>query len=270
VLTSRSDSLSITFQEARGLLFEGTTQLILVHGAMDRAKSFSRMTRSLVDFGFDTKSYDRRGYEESALVDPYSQQNPPTIEDHILDLASVIGEQKSLIFGHSLGGTIALLLSARNISPIAGIVTFESPLPWMEFWRRSGAYGIDPDKPLDLDFCEEFAEIFMKRMLGEERWMRLPPSTRKKRRLEGSVLVAEMASMSHLTPPLDPSLIKVPTIIGCGINAPSRHKEATAYLASNIAGAKAVEIADTDHGVHLTNPTAAVDLIKGLWQFTKD
>ncbi len=262
MLTRRTDSLSILKNDAEGLLFEGTTRVVLVHGAMDRARSFTRLIRHLTAAGFDCVSYDRRGYEDSALQDPFSIESPPGIEDHIDDLAEVIGSEPSIVFGHSVGGTIALCLAEQNRAPIKALVTFESPLPWMSFWQRSGAYAIVPGTEIAQEFAEEFATKFMVRMIGEHRWDRLPPSTKRRRRAEGAVLVAEMSTIGHRLPALDPSRIRVPCLVARGENAAPRHIQAVDYLVGHIPHAIEIVVAGTDHGIHLSNPKRAAELVE--------
>ena len=258
-----------THHAARGILPGGVTRVVLVHGAMDRGRSFSRMVRVLADAGFDCVTYDRRGYESSHLSDPFSKKRPPSITDHAEDLAQVIGDQPSIVFGHSLGGTIALLTSAAgSCAGLSALVTFECPLPWMDFWSRSGAYAMRPGE-ISEAAAEDFAQTFMERMIGEHRWARLPSRTREQRRAEGPVLAAEMASASHLDPPPDLGAIKVPLFASRGDRAPSRHLMAVEKLATSVPGCEVVIVPETDHSIHLTNPSAAAGLVQLAWQRLK-
>lgn len=228
------------------------------------------MVRILVEVGFECVTYDRRGYESSRLEAPFSGAKAPTITDHAHDLAQVIGDRPTIVFGHSLGGTIALVLAATRACPgLSALVTFESPLPWLEFWSKSGAYAAHPGEMSDLD-AEDFAQSFMERMIGAQRWMRLPPTTRARRRSEGPVLVAEMASASHLDPPPDLRAIDVPLVAARGESAPARHIMALDHLAKVVPGCDAVIVPGTDHGIHLGNPAAAVELVKLAWRRTAD
>ncbi len=262
MLQSRLDSLAITHHQANGLLLRGTTRVVLVHGAMDRSRSFGRVIRHLTATGFDCVSYDRRGYEASALQKPFSLESPPAIDEHIEDLAGVIGDEPAIVFGHSLGGTIALLLAAQNRSPISAVVTFESPLPWMSFWNGGGAYSIQPGTPISNEFAEDFAAQFMIRMLGQHRWDRLPPSTKARRKAEGTVLVAEMSTVAHLSPPPELNQILSPSLICASANAPERHVQAVEYLATTIPRVGKVMVTDTDHGIHLSDPAKASELVE--------
>lgn len=248
----------------------GPTRVVLVHGAMDRGRSFARMVRILVETGFDCVTYDRRGYESSHLEPPFSRALAPTITDHAQDLAQLIGDQPTIVFGHSIGGTIALMVAAEGGCPgLSALVTFESPLPWLDFWSKFGAYATRPGEMSETD-AEDFAQSFMERMIGAQRWLRLPPSTRARRRAEGPVLVAEMASASHLEPPPDLAAVKVPLVAARGENAPARHVMALDHLAKVVPGCDAVIVSETDHGIHLGSPAAAVELVMMAWRRSAD
>ncbi len=267
---STPPGIHLTHHASRGILSGGAKRVVLVHGAMDRGRSFTRMVRILVDAGFECVTYDRRGYESSRLDAPSRNVVPQTITDHAHDLAQLIGDRPTIVFGHSIGGTIALVLAAAGTCPgISALVTYESPLPWLEFWSKSGAYATRPGEMSEHE-AEDFAQSFMERMIGPQRWVRLPPTTRARRRSEGPVLVAEMASASHLDPPPDLGAIKVPFVAARGENAPARHVMALDHLAKAVPGCDAVIVPGTDHGIHLRNPAAAVELVKLAWRRSAD
>ncbi len=228
------------------------------------------MVKLLADQGFECVTYDRRGYESSHLDAPFSKARPPSITDHANDLAQVIGDQPSIVFGHSFGGTIALLTAAAgSCAGMSALVTFESPLPWMDFWSRSGAYAMQPGEIGEVA-AEDFAQSFMERMIGEHRWARLPSHTREMRRAEGPVLAEEMASASHLDPPPDLGAIRVPLIAARGEHAPSRHVMAVEHLAATVPGCETVIVPETNHGVHLKNPSAGAALVQLAWRRLRD
>ncbi|MCX6525593.1 MAG: alpha/beta hydrolase, partial [Actinobacteria bacterium] len=96
--------------------------VLFVHGAMDRAASFSRVMRRLVQF--DLIAFDRRGYSGSL-----SAGVNKTLDGHVDDLIEVIefsGSESVVVIGHSMGGTLALGLAARADSRVKGLGVFES------------------------------------------------------------------------------------------------------------------------------------------------
>ena len=145
--------------------------LVVVHGTMDRSTSFGRLVRALD--GFHVTRYDRRGYGRSIELGP-----PDSFAQQVEDLTEVVGAQPAVVVGHSYGGTVALAASIAH-RPIAGAVVYECPMPWMPWWpaRSAGAAAMaDAADPADA------AERFMRRMIGDRRWEKLPPSTRAARR----------------------------------------------------------------------------------------
>ncbi len=234
----------------------------LVHGGMDRGRSFRRLANQLANRGVRVVTYDRRGYGDSLSESYKSLHEAPTFEEHISDLSEVIGKSRGILFGHSIGGTISLAATAKAmVNPLA-LVTYEAPLPFMEFWRQNGPYAFNREE-LDLQYAASFAKEFMIRMVGEEVWNRLPPSTRERRIAEGPTLVSEMSTAAHYHS-FKPSAITTPTLICCGSIAPKRHLQATQYLASTIESAKAEIIDGADHGIHLSRPSIMAEVLSNL------
>ncbi|WP_436795948.1 alpha/beta fold hydrolase [Actinospongicola halichondriae] len=234
---------------------EGPT-VVLVHGTMDRSTSFGRVVRVLDEFR--VVRYDRRGYGRSLGLGPaasFSQQ--------VDDLLDVIGDSPSpIVAGHSYGGTIALGAAAREPDRISGVVVYECPLPWMPWWptRSAGASAV-----ADAPDPEEAAEAFMRRMLGDERWLRLPPSTRAARRAEGPTLVAEMG---HLRPPWPPPFdladVGCPVLAANGSLGVAHHGQSARAVADGVPDGRHVEVDGATHGVHLSHPSAFADLIRSM------
>ncbi|MHB1788094.1 MAG: alpha/beta fold hydrolase [Acidimicrobiales bacterium] len=106
---------------------KGTPVVVLVHGALDRAASFARVRRRLVDLPVVT--YDRRGYHRSRR----DGEAPAVITDHVEDLLEVIGGRPAVVVGHSLGGVLALMAACRpgGPDPVVSVAAYEPPLPWL-------------------------------------------------------------------------------------------------------------------------------------------
>ena len=84
-------------------------RVVVVHGAMDRAASFGRVGRQPA--GPDVVRYDRRGYGESAAL------GTGTLDEHVEDLLGVLDGRPATVFGHSIGGVIALVAAQRGAGP---------------------------------------------------------------------------------------------------------------------------------------------------------
>ena len=232
--------------------------VVLVHGTMDRSSSFGRVARHLADHR--VVRYDRRGYARSLDVGP-----PESFDQQVTDLLTLIEEvsdDPAIVVGHSYGGTIAVAAAQRDPDRVAGVVAYEAPMPWRDWWPRhsAGAKAVaDAADPADA------AEAFMRRMLGDQRWARLPPSTRAARRAEGPTLVAEMGHLRPPHPPAhDPATVEQPVVASHGTDGAEHHHRAAAVLAEEAPNGELVVVDGATHGVHLTHPERFADLVRRL------
>lgn len=232
--------------------------VVLVHGTMDRSGSFGRVAKALD--GFHVVRYDRRGYGRSLDLGP-----PASFAQQVEDLLEVLATEATgpaLVFGHSYGGTIALATAQAQPEAISGIVAYECPLPWMDFWPgdSAGARAV-----ASADDPEAAGEGFMRRMVGDQRWERLPPSTKQARRAEGATLVAEIAQLRPPHPvPVDLAALDVPVVAAHGTDGAEHHHRAVATVAEQVPGARLEVVEGATHGVHLTHPGAVADLLRAL------
>lgn len=227
--------------------------VVLVHGTMDRSTSFGRVMRAL-EGDHRVRRYDRRGYGRSADAGP-----PVSFDQQVDDLVSVIDGTPSIVAGHSYGGTVALATAARHPDLVRAVVVYECPLPWLDWWptRSAGAQAVsDAVDPADA------AERFMRRMLGDDRWAKLPPSTRRARREEGETLVAEMAQLRDGTVPFALTDVTVPVIAAHGTHGVEHHQTSVETVASEVADGELVVVDGASHGVHLTHPADFADLVR--------
>ena len=160
---------------------------------MDRSAGLLRLSRRL-DATHRVIRYDRRGYGRSVDVGP-----PWTVEANIDDLEALLTAGDSgpaLVFGHSFGGNVALGLTARRPDLVSAVVVYETPLSWLDWWPgdSAGAAAMAADDPGDA------AEAFMRRLIGDAIWERLPESKRAERRAEGAAMVAELADLRRGAP----------------------------------------------------------------------
>lgn len=223
--------------------------IVIVHGAMDRSTSFGRVVRRLRDL--TVIRYDRRGYGSSAPGTAVS------LDQHVADLISVIGHEPALVLGHSIGGVIAIMAAERHPERVVGVLAYEPPTPWLDWWPA------DPDTD-PRRTPEDEAERFMRKMVGERIWNRLPERTRRARRNEGPAFEADVASIAGPHPPFDPSRVMQPTVCAAGSEATWWHRRGAEELAGALGDAHFTEVAGAGHGVHLTDPGALADLTRGL------
>jgi pimeloyl-ACP methyl ester carboxylesterase len=226
------------------------TPAVVVHGSMDRSAGLLRLSRRL-DAAHRVVRYDRRGYGRSATVGP-----PWTVEANVDDLEQLldsVGTGPAMVFGHSFGGNVALALAARRSDLVAGVVVYETPLSWLDWWpgNSAGAAAMAVDDPGDA------AEAFMRRLVGDAVWERLPASTQRERRSEGAAMVAELADLRRAAP-WDGGQIDVPVLALYGEHARSHHRTAMARLAELIPGCRASMVPGAGHAGPHTHADAVV------------
>lgn len=231
----------------------GAPRVVLIHGSLDRSTAFLRTMR-LLD-GLAVVRYDRRGYgksREAGVCETFSEQ--------VDDLAGVVGARPSVLFGHSLGGVVALAFASRHPELVAAVVAYEAPMAWEPWWPPGTAGSVAMAGQGSEGAA---AEQFMRRMIGDERWEALPERTREQRRAEGPALVAELRSIRPpAPPPYDPADLTMPVIAAHGTESQPHHQEATRVLAAVAPRGELVIVAGANHGVHLSHPAAVADLVR--------
>jgi pimeloyl-ACP methyl ester carboxylesterase len=234
--------------------------VVLVHGSLDRASSFTRVMRRLEDL--HTVAYDRRGYHRSRSALPINT----TLDGHIDDLVEVIDGREAVVVGHSYGGAVALGAAVRSggNGPIRALAVYEPPMPWLDLWPTRPS-ATDREDVSRLDPAERdarAAEGFFRRMVGDAAWERLPESERDARRADGPALAAELDAIRIAEAPFDVTTLAVPVVCGRGENSAPRHRESVGWLVEHIPGAELVEIAGAGHGAHLSHPDAFAAMVR--------
>jgi pimeloyl-ACP methyl ester carboxylesterase len=223
-------------------------QVVLVHGAMDRAASFGRLARRLAPR--EVVRYDRRGYARSRPLGVGS------LADHVADLAAMIDEGPAVVVGHSAGGVVAAGFAATPGSPVLGLVVYEAPMPWCDWWPRP-----ETGEPRAVSGPEEEAEAFMRQMVGDRVWQRLPAATRAERRSEGLALRADLAMVRTAGPPVAFGAITVPVLSITGSESSWWQRRAAEQFAAEVPDGALAVLEGAGHGGHLTHPAALADAI---------
>jgi acylglycerol lipase len=85
--------------------------LLLVHGIAEHAGRYQHVATRLASAGITTHAYDQRGFGESgghrAYVDRWSQYHDD-VEDRLAEVRSAADGLPVVLYGHSMGGLIAL------------------------------------------------------------------------------------------------------------------------------------------------------------------
>jgi pimeloyl-ACP methyl ester carboxylesterase len=217
---------------------------------MDRMSSM----RKLMRLGAETVNvfaYDRRGYAGSLPL-----ERPALIADHISDLVSLIdfldsehgiAPANTVLFGHSIGGVPAIGAGIQ-VGAKATCVFETSPM-WLPQCSTSGIGG---GLISEIDDPSQFAEAFMRKMVGNRIWEKLPRATKQQRMSEGATLRAEMVDV-RVSIPWDWRDITLPFGVGYGGLSREHQIANSKLLASLVEGCLLVELPDARHGAHLDN-----------------
>jgi pimeloyl-ACP methyl ester carboxylesterase len=227
--------------------------IALVHGAMDRSAAMVLLSRRLDDT-YRVLRYDRRGYARSR-----GACGPFTIGAHVADLAALLDGRRAVVFGHSLGGNVALALAQRRPDLVRAVAAYELPLSWLPWWpgstgRRGGAADGAP---------ADAAEQFMRRMLGDERWEALPEHVRTARRAEGVAFVEEITDLAAAAP-WHPEGVDVPVVAMYGALAREHHRDGCHYVAELLSDREAIAIEGARHNGPYTHPGAVAAVVREL------
>lgn len=211
--------------------------VVVIHGSMDRSAGLLRLSRRL-DERARVLRYDRRGYGRST-----PHRGPFGMDAQVADLVELLGERSAVLVGHSYGGDVALATAARYPALVRSLVVYEPPLSWLDWWPSTTAGGQALSGEGDPD---EAAERFMRRLIGDERWERLPASTRSARRREGRVMIGELADLRSRAP-WTAAEIDVPVVAMAGEFGAEHHRRGIAYLGETLADVRTVTIAGAKH-----------------------
>jgi pimeloyl-ACP methyl ester carboxylesterase len=233
---------------------DGGPLIVLVHGTMDRAAGMLALARRLderVGGRLRILRYDRRGYGRSSHLGPFE------MEHQVADLVGLIADRRAVVVGHSFGGNVALATAAHHPSLVAGVVVYETPLSWEPWWPRRSTTNAVAASAAD---AAGAAEIFMRRLIGDQRWDGLPERTRATRRAEGPAMLGELTDARE-RPPWQYAAITMPLAVGCGSRGAEHHRDGMRRLAASVPGSMFAELDDVGHAAPTTDPTQFVDTL---------
>jgi pimeloyl-ACP methyl ester carboxylesterase len=213
-----------------------------------------RLSRCLDD-SFRVLRYDRRGYGRSA-----PHPGPFGVDHQVHDLVGLLAGRQALVFGHSYGGNVALATAARRPDLVVGVGVYETPLSWLDWWPGTTAGG---DALATRGDPADAAERFVRRLVGDARWEKLPPTTRAARRSEGPAMVGELVDLREHAP-WAAHEIDVPVVAVYGERGAAHHRSGTEYLGRELADVSVVEVPDARHFGPNTHPEAVAAAIRQL------
>jgi alpha-beta hydrolase superfamily lysophospholipase len=104
--------------------------LLLVHGIAEHAGRYPHLAARLASAGIATHAYDQRGFGRSAgvraYVDRWSQYHDD-LEDRLADVRAAAGGLPVVLYGHSMGGLIALGYTLDPSRPQPDLLVLSAP-----------------------------------------------------------------------------------------------------------------------------------------------
>lgn len=220
---------------------------------MDRATSFAKVRRRLeADGSAEVLAFDRAGY--GSRVDGPLPDGRGRVAADVDDLLELVGDDEPVVvIGHSYGGHVAMAAAIRRPDLIPAIGAFETPMAWMSWWPPDTSGGVAV-RAAETGSPADAAEAFMRSIVGDDVWSRLPPSTKAARLAEGPALLADMADIRVPPPPYDPSDVTVPVVVGRGSESKGQHLRGTEALLDLLPDAVLHVVDGAGHGAHASHP----------------
>jgi pimeloyl-ACP methyl ester carboxylesterase len=226
-------------------------RVALVHGTMDRASSFAKVVRRLDDLGVVT--FDRAGY--GARVGEPVPEGRGRVAADVADLFAHLAtsDEPLTVIGHSYGGHVALAAAIARPDLVRSVGAYETPVAWLPTWppRTSGGLAAEAGRS---GSAADAAEVFMRSIVGDAVWDRLPPSTKAARRAEGPAMLADLRDIQSLPPPYDLTAVPVRVVIGRGSESKGHHREGTKALLEVLPDAELHLVEGAGHGAHTSHP----------------
>jgi pimeloyl-ACP methyl ester carboxylesterase len=133
-------------------------------------------------------------------------------------------------------------------------------MPWTGWWPdTAGGSTIEAGR---VGGPHAAAESFMRRIVGDQIWDRLPAHTKESRRAEGGALLADLGSLRGGPSPVDHQACVVPSVIGYGELSLSHQQEAARETATLLPAAELTELPGTGHGCLTGNPTGYAAMVR--------
>lgn len=217
----------------------------LIHGTMDRSTGMLRLSRRL-DERYRVLRYDRRGYGRSVHEGPF------TMDGQVDDLVTLLAGRRAVLIGHSYGGNVALATAERYPQLVAAVGVYETPLSWEPWWPGTTAGGAARATE---GTAADAAERFMRRMVGDELWERLPERTRQTRRAEGPALVGELRDLADVRP-WSADGIQCPLLVSHGSRGADHHRDGMRFVRDAVAHSELVVLDGCRHDAPLSDAGA--------------
>lgn len=225
--------------------------LILLHGALGHSDIFNPYIEKLsLYFTVHTPVFSGHGNTElpegGISIEKYTQEIDTYCQDH--DLTDVA------IFGHSMGGYIALCYAMTKPEKVHSIITLGTKFDWTEDQALKESKMLNPD--VILEKVPQYAQLLESQ--HGPKWKQLLPA------------IADLMIGLGKNPPLKNELttINIPVQIMVGDKDNMVTLEESAYVYRSLPNAKMAVLPDTKHPMDKVRPDLLFNLIKDFWNLS--
>jgi pimeloyl-ACP methyl ester carboxylesterase len=262
---TKSGDVNIAYQ----VVGDGALDLVYVSGWISNVElaweepTYARFLRRLASFS-RLITFDKRG---TGLSDPVPLRELPTLEERMDDLRAVLdaaGSQRAALFGHSEGGNMSVLFAAAHPERTVALVTFGifakrlwSPdYPWAPTaearQRTIDELERDWGGQMDVGELAPGADEAFKRRLA----------TYLRRSASPGAAVALLRMNTDIDTRAVLPTIRVPTLVLHRTGDRDANVEEGRWIASQIPGARFVELPGEDHLPWVGDQDAVLDEVQ--------
>lgn len=185
--------------------------ILLVHGIAEHAGRYEHVGRQLAGAGLDVHAYDQRGFGGSggrrAYVERWSVMHDD-LEDRLVAVRAVADGRPVAVFGHSLGGLLALGYAlAERARPLPDALVLSAPAleSTVPAWKRTLARFLGSVAPTIRVRNDFDGSLLSRDTTVGARYVADPLNEHRTTARFGSLVFAEQervrASLAHLTVP---------------------------------------------------------------------
>jgi pimeloyl-ACP methyl ester carboxylesterase len=125
---------------------DGAPAMVLLHGLGDDGRSWSAVGPALAAT-HRVYAPDLRGHGRSGRPGRYSLE---AMRDDVIGFLNALGVTRTVLIGHSMGGTVAWLLAEDHPDRVTALVSVDSPVPHEPMPRPAPAR---PEHPVPFDWA---------------------------------------------------------------------------------------------------------------------
>jgi pimeloyl-ACP methyl ester carboxylesterase len=222
--------------------------LILLHGALGHSDVFKPFQEELSKyFTIHTPLFSGHGTieipEDGITIEKYTQELKEYIErEHLKDV---------YIFGHSMGGYVALCYASQYPSTLNSVMTLGTKFDWTEEQALKESRMLNPD--IIVEKIPKYAQL-LENQHGSK-WGQLLPA------------IAEMMISLGKNPPLKDNLATIPVpvqiMVGDQDNMVTIEESVKVY--KSLPNARLAVLPDTKHVMDKVRPHVLLSAMKDFW-----